>query len=66
MSHPHEPTVDFHKLYEQREFHDDMKGGRLDKEKVIAARRLEIEYFQKMGGCTQRSQGRRPGALGLR
>ena len=47
---PHEPSINFHELYAQMVFYDDMKGGALDKEKVIAARRLEMDYFRKMVG----------------
>ena len=49
MSHPHEATVNFEELYAQVEFFDDVKGGRLDWAEVTKARRLEIDYFKKMG-----------------
>ena len=49
MSSPHESPVNFHELYENIEFFDDMKGGPLDREKVIEARRLEMEYVRNMG-----------------
>ena len=36
-------------LYRDSEFIDDTTGIQLEKTKAIAARRLEIEYFKKMG-----------------
>ena len=37
-------------LYENVEFTDDVNGGNaLDKDKVIAARRLDVQLFKKMG-----------------
>ena len=40
---PHEIDEDWASLYEGVKFYDDMNGGEeLDKEKVIAARRLEM------------------------
>ena len=59
MSHPppHESPVDFHKLYAQLKFFDDMKGGYLEKERVIEARLLEMVYFRKMGGVLKGSEG---------
>ena len=47
---PHEIDEDWASLYEGVKFYDDMNGGEeLDKEKVIAARRLEMQFFKKMG-----------------
>ena len=47
---PHAEDDWWDKLYDGVEFLDDMNGYTpLDKERVIAARRLEIEYFKKMG-----------------
>ena len=47
---PHEIDEDWARLYEGVKFYDDMNGGEeLDKEKVIAARRLEMQFFKKMG-----------------
>ena len=40
-------------LYEGKEFVDDTSGTPLDKTLAIKARRLEIEYFQKMGVYTK-------------
>ena len=40
------------KLYREVDFFDDVHGGKwLDKEKVIEARKVELEFFRKMG-CT--------------
>ena len=50
MNSPHEPPIDFKVLYAQMEFYDDVKGGPLDREEVIKARRLEMDYFRKTGG----------------
>ena len=47
--HPHEEEVDFQKLYVGYEFSDDVKGGHLDRGRVIAARKLEMDYFKQMG-----------------
>ena len=49
---PHDEDEDeaWRSLYEGIRFLDDMNGYKeLDKDQVIAARRLEIEYFRKMG-----------------
>ena len=46
--HPHEPEVNWEKLYETGYFVDDVKGGVLDKESVIEARKLEMA-FKLMG-----------------
>ena len=43
----------FSALYEDCEFIDDTTGVPLDKELAIQARRLEIEYFRKMGVYTK-------------
>ena len=61
--HPHEAPVDFHKLYAEMEFYDDVKGGPLDRDEVIKARRLEMDYFKNMG-CIRRSRERRPDGSG--
>ena len=46
---PHEDEQ-WRELYENVEFTDDVNGGNaLDKDKVIAARRLEMQFFKKMG-----------------
>ena len=50
--HPHEEDEDvkWRDFYEGVKFLDDMSGMKeLDKNEVIKARRLEIEYFKKMG-----------------
>ena len=45
---PHEIDEDWASLYEGVKFYDDMNGGEeLDKEKVIAARRLEMQFFKR-------------------
>ena len=36
-------------LYDEVEFYDDVKDAWLDKEEVIKARKLELEFFRKMG-----------------
>ena len=41
--------MDFQKLYVGYAFSDDVKGGHLDREKVITARQLEMVYFKRMG-----------------
>ena len=43
LEHPHEPPIDFERLYAQMEFYDAVKGGHLEREKVIEARRLEMD-----------------------
>ena len=48
-AHPHEAPIDFESLYANMEFFDDVKGGSLDRSKVIAARRLEMDYSKKIG-----------------
>ena len=49
MESPHEDER-WRGLYENVEFTDDVNGGNaLDKDKVIAARRLEMQFFKKMG-----------------
>ena len=49
MESPHEDEQ-WRELYENVEFTDDVNGGNaLDKDKVIAARRLEMQFFKKMG-----------------
>ena len=35
-------------MYWQAEFTDDVKGGLLNKEAVVEARKLEMDYFKKM------------------
>ena len=57
-AHPHDAPVDFHKLYVDMEFYDDVKGGELDREKVIEARRLEMQYFKTMGVYSKVPRGR--------
>ena len=42
-------------LYENVEFTDDVNGGNaLDKDEVTAARRLEVQFFKKMGVFSKR------------
>ena len=49
MERPHEDEH-WREWYENVEFTDDVNGGNaLDKNKVIAARRLEMQFFKKMG-----------------
>ncbi len=43
----------FQALYEEAEFVDDNSGMPLDKELAIQARKLEVEYFRKMGVYTK-------------
>ena len=43
----------FHQLYEDGEFVDDVSGMPLEKGLAIKARRLEVEYFKKMGVYTK-------------
>ena len=62
--HPHEAPVDFEALYVEMEFFDDVKGGCLDKGKVIEARRLEMEYFHKHGCVLEGPKGRSQAAWG--
>ena len=57
LPHPHEPEVNLESLYHGLEFSDDMKGGKLNRVKVIEARRLEIAYFKKMGVYTKVPRG---------
>ena len=47
MKHPREPEpeVDFVMMYAGYEFFDDVKGGSLDWDSVLAARRLEMDEF---------------------
>ena len=49
MESPHEDEQ-WRELYDNVEFTDDVNGGNaLDKDKVIAARRFEMQFFKKMG-----------------
>ena len=56
--------MDFDALYAQMEFYDDVKGGPLDRARVTEARKLEMQYFNKMGVYTKvpREEARRHGA----
>ena len=37
-------------MYKELEFYDDVNGGKwLNKEEVVKARRLEIDFFKRMG-----------------
>lgn len=59
MNRPHGPPIDFEALYAQMEFRDDVKGGPLDRDEVIKARRLEMDYFRRMcgrQGCLRMAQ----------
>ena len=50
LDHPHEeehPNLDWY--YGPGYFTDDVKGGLLDKQQCIDARRLEMDYFRRMG-----------------
>lgn len=47
--HPHEPEVNWSELYSSGYFVDDVKGGTLNREMVIEARKLEMAFFKKMG-----------------
>ena len=47
LSHPHEPELGWY--YEPGYFVDDVRGGVLDKQSCIEARRLEMQFFRKMG-----------------
>ena len=62
--HPREAEVNFGELYRKYEFGDDVKGGSLDKEKVMTARRLEMGYFKERGVYTKvpRAEARQMGA----
>ena len=57
LPHPHEPEVNLESLYHGLEFSDDMKGGKLNRVKVIEARRIEIAYFKRMGVYTKVPRG---------
>ena len=49
MESPHEDEQ-WRELYENVEFTGDVNGGNaLDNDKVKAARRLEMQFFKKMG-----------------
>ena len=49
MESPHDDEQ-WRELYENVEFTDDVNGGNaLDKDMVIAARRLEMQFFKKIG-----------------
>ena len=63
-AHPHEAPIDFDRLYAEMEFFDDVRGGGPDRDKVISARRLEMEYFKKMGVYSKvpKEEARRLGA----
>ena len=43
----------FDKLYTDCEFYDDISGAYLDKDLAIKARRLEMDYFRRMGVYTK-------------
>ena len=44
-------------LYDNVHFFDDLTGHKLEKERAIAARKLEIEFFRKMGVYTKVPRG---------
>ena len=51
---PHDEEEDWQKLYDGVKFYDDLNaGGELDKNKVIEARKLEMQFFKKMGVYTK-------------
>ena len=52
-AHPYEEKVDMSNLYSGKDFFDDVHGKLLNKEMATEARRLEIEFFKKMGVCTK-------------
>ena len=62
MSHPHAAEVDFVRLYEHTELHDDVKGGLLPKQLVIEGRKLEMDYFKRMGVYTKVSRAEAEGS----
>ena len=39
----------YHELYKEQNFVDDLTGADLDKNLAVKARKLEMDYFQKMG-----------------
>ena len=43
----------FARIYEDRDFFDDVHGGLMDKDLATAARKMEIEFFRKMGVYTK-------------
>ncbi len=43
----------FDKLYNDCDFYDDISGAYLDKELAVKARKLEMEFFKKMGVYTK-------------
>ncbi len=43
----------YRQLYQDVEFEDDVRGGKLDKELMIKARRAEIQFFNKLGVYTK-------------
>ena len=47
--HPHDESPDLDWYYGPGYFVDDVKGGVLDKQSCIDARRLEMQFFKKMG-----------------
>ena len=49
LVHPHDDGPDLTALYGSGYFVDDAKGGQLDRDPAIAARKLEMEFFRKMG-----------------
>ena len=51
--HPHNDTEHMQYLYSGKEFFDDVHGKWLDKDRAIEARRLELEFFRKMGVYTK-------------
>ena len=58
--HPHLEDPDWQALYRDGYFVDDVKGGTLDKEQVIQARKLEMTFFRKMGVYRKMSKSKMP------
>ena len=56
--HPHDDDAakdraNMEHVYSGKEFFDDVHGKWLDKDRAIEARRLELEFFRKMGVYTK-------------
>ena len=51
--HPHDDRETMEFLCSGKEFYDDLSGKWLEKDRAIEARRLELEFFRKMGVYTK-------------
>ena len=60
---PHYDDTDWSSMHEGIKFYEDVNGGeQLDKDKVIAARKLEMQFFKKMGVYSKVDKKRCPEA----